>query len=195
MDTVLARRSIALGARLVVDIHPAERELGDVVADPQFQVELREPKVTAGTAAVAPLGIVVVEAVPFDECSPDALPEDRAPVVASAIVGAAQRTPMRSEAIPQRGPASRRDGTCADTCEAWKVPVRSPFVGREKEGDAPVQPVHGAVAVFALLSGAHLRLETVEASIESVENLNPVRIPVRSRSRISPRLAANRAPP
>jgi len=104
-------------ARFVVDVHPEERKVADVVADASFEVEFLETEITAGAAPVPPLWIFVVETVTFDERFSDAFPEDRASMIAAIFVRAAQRAPMGSETIPQRRTASLGDGVGADACE------------------------------------------------------------------------------
>ena len=74
----------APGAWLVVDVHPEEGKLAELVADTSFHLEFLNAKVSLSTAAVAPLGVIVMEVVTFDHCLPDALPEDRASVIAAS---------------------------------------------------------------------------------------------------------------
>lgn len=92
-------------AGFIVDIHPEEQKFTEVVADLLLQVELLKAGLTVCTTAVPQVVILVVEVVTFDEGLANAF-ADRPSIVTSHFVGPSQRATMRSEAVPQRRPAS-----------------------------------------------------------------------------------------
>jgi len=80
--------------------------------------------------------------VPFDESLTDAFAEHRPPVVATAFIGSALRTPMCTEPIPQRRTRSRGNRVCPDAGEPEMVSSPPRFICGKKEVDTPFRSVH-----------------------------------------------------